>query len=205
MGNFTIYNVILFAVLILPGFISMRVFDLLNPSNRRTASDAFFEAISFGLINAFIFSPIWILFGYQFVEAHPVIAYLLTIVALIIAPALWAIALYLVLSWLGNRGIVLERHRTAFDAFFSRRHPCWLVVHLTDGTRVGGRFSTNSFASFYPRSGHLYIEELWELDENGAFKNPITGSQGMLLRPDDYKLIEILKDTEGKIQDGNNG
>jgi hypothetical protein len=34
-----------------------------------------------------------------------------------------------------------------WDFVFSKKQPYWIIVHLSDGRRIGGRFGENSFAS----------------------------------------------------------
>jgi hypothetical protein len=58
---------------------------------------------------------------------------------------------------------------------------------------MGGFFGDQSFAGLYPDSGHLYIQELWKLGSNGEFESKVEGSQGIVLRPEDYQMIEAFK------------
>ena len=82
--------------------------------------------------------------------------------------------------------------RTAWDDFFSKLNSgCWVQVILNDDSRVGGQFDTNSFASAYPDPGHIYIEALWEVDAQGRFVQQVDGKPGMILRPEDYKYIQV--------------
>lgn len=82
--------------------------------------------------------------------------------------------------------------RTALDDVISRlSEGCFLVVTLQDGKTIGGRFGHNSFASSYPDSGHLFIQELWDIEGDNLLKQSV-GSQGIILRPGDYKHIRIV-------------
>ena len=54
-----------------------------------------------------------------------------------------------------------------WDYVFSRRQAYWVIVHLRDGRKIGGRFDRKSFASSYPADEQIYIEEVWRLDEDG--------------------------------------
>ena len=84
---------------------------------------------------------------------------------------------------------------TAWDDFFTSHSDagCWIIAHLNDGATVGGRFSKISFASAFPREGHIYIQELWELDDDSKFIAELPGPQGVLLRPSDYKYLQVFK------------
>jgi len=46
-----------------------------------------------------------------------------------------------------------------------------MIIHLKDGRRIGGRFDENSSASSFPAKEQIYIEEVWELDENENLSN----------------------------------
>ena len=89
---------------------------------------------------------------------------------------------------------LLGPHRFAWDNFFSRNEACWVVVHLKNGQLVGGYFGPGSYATVEPESGHLYLEELWRLDERGKFVGPVVDSRGALFRPLDYDWIEMFDD-----------
>ena len=67
-----------------------------------------------------------------------------------------------------------------------------MIVHLPDGRRIGGYFGSKSYATLFPQSGHIYIEELWSLnEETGAFETAVPDSNGIVLRPGDYHFVEI--------------
>jgi hypothetical protein len=67
------------------------------------------------------------------------------------------------------------------------------VVHFKDGRKLGGKFGRNSYASAYPNPGHLYIEQLWRLDEDGRFLQELPRSMGVVLRPEDYHIVELYE------------
>jgi hypothetical protein len=88
--------------------------------------------------------------------------------------------------------IVLYGYCNAWDDFFLRREPCWIIVHLKDGRRLGGWYGENSYAGLYPNSGHLSLEQLWRLDEDYKFVERVPQSRGIILRPDDYHFVELF-------------
>jgi len=193
METLSASQVALFALLVLPGFISMRIFDLFNPSDKRPVAESLLEGLAFGVLNAFVFFPLWLVFdGPAFIDQFPVRSYIVALLALVIAPTVWGMLVHWALGWLAGNGLIPGRHKTPFDAFFSKREPCWVIVHLDSGKRVGGFFGQKSYASLYPHSGHLYLEEMWTLSETGAFVEPVEASKGMFFRSGDYHLIEIF-------------
>lgn len=93
-----------------------------------------------------------------------------------------------------ERGWIAVRARTAWDDFFGRQKTeSWLQVELTDGRVIGGRFGKLSFAGSWPEPGHLFMREVWTVDEEGYFVDRLPGSTGILIRPTDYKLVRVYE------------
>jgi Family of unknown function (DUF6338) len=179
----------LFVLLILPGFISMRVYSLIRPGDQPTLKDSLFEAVAYGTMNIGLMS--WAIYWFQLTESIWIKAVLAAMI-LAIAPVFWPFALDRALEFSARKGLLNYRYKTAWDDFFSRRRPCWLIVHLSDGRRIGGVFSDKSYATLYPTPGHLFIEELWQVDqESGEFVGDGPVSQGIILKPEDYRFVEI--------------
>lgn len=181
---------------LVPGFISMRVYGMLRPSEPGQLKENIFEAVTFSVIN-YVLMEWTVPLARQYAAAPDGTIYRIGLLAaaFVIVPALLPIALNFVLVKLERRGHILRRAKTAWDEFFLRRQACWIIVHLKDGRRMGGFFSDKSFASLYPNSGHLYVQELWKLGPNGEFEAKIENSQGIILRPDDYQMIEVFKES----------
>jgi hypothetical protein len=192
LKNFDFLLVLFFIV---PGFISMRVYALLRPTESGPLKENIYEAITFSVINYVLMEwTVPLAREYGGVANGIVPRLLLLAAAFVVVPALLPILLNLGLRWLEGRGRILRRAKTAWDEFFLRRQSCWIIVHLKDGRRMGGFFGDRSFASLYPNSGHLYVQELWKLGPNGEFESRVERSQGIVLRPDDYQMVEVFKE-----------
>lgn len=189
-------NVVLFLVLVLPGFISMRVYSLIRPGDQPTLKDTIFEAVAYSAINFGLM--LWAIIPLIRSESTITQSLLATIV-FVVAPVIWPFLLDRVLELMARQGLIHYRHKTAWDDFFSRRKACWLIVHLNDGRRLGGIFHNKSYATLYPTPGHLFIEELWEVNqETGEFVGGGPVSQGIILKPEDYRFIEVKSYIEDK-------
>lgn len=177
---------ILFA---LPGFISLQIWGLIVPSSERSFGQMLPEAIAFGVLNAVVTGPfvVWIAPGSSWG------LYSVLLIALVGLPALWPFVIKSAMRWLYRRGIVLNPARNGWDAAFLHQEPYFVIVHLKDGRRIGGYYGYNSYAGVHPCSGHLYLETIWALDEEGRFTDALPGSKGMILRPDDYHLVELFE------------
>lgn len=192
LRNFDFLLVLFFVV---PGFISMRVYSLLRPTESGPLKENIYEAITFSVINYVLMEwTVPLARQYGGTSDGTVPRLLLLAAAFVVVPALLPVLLNFGLRWLERHGRILRRAKTGWDEFFLRRQSCWIIVHLKDGRRMGGFFGDRSFAGLHPNSGHLYVQELWKLGPNGEFESKIEDSQGIVLRPDDYQMIELFKE-----------
>jgi hypothetical protein len=176
------------ALFALPGFISLRVWSLIFPTAPAALKDQIGEAISFGILNAMVCAPLFVL-----LQPNGRIAlYSLAILTLVVLPAIWPFPVRWLMRLLQRFDIILITSSSAWDDVFLRDEPYFVIVHLNDGARVGGYYGQNSFAGLYPNSGELYLEQLWYLDEDGRFTSAVPDSRGLILRPDDYKYVELM-------------
>ena len=198
MPELRIEYLLAFAFFVLPGAISMYFFNLLVAHKDRLLKDRILEAICFSLLNfAICFWPIQFLFQNGFIEEYQFWAWLLVLATLVVAPAIWPFAAHRILRFAERKKLISPRSRTAWDDFFAS-HPSgiWVQVVLTDGRVVGGIFGRDSFASSYPEPGHIFIQELWNIDDQGRFVEQEIGSPGILLRPDDYWYVKVFSGEE---------
>lgn len=194
MSDFNDFPAIAFALFALPGFISILVFRLLHPVARSRFQDLILEAVAFGAINFALMSwaiPVagWLFAGFQ--EPQWARLYLLAVVVVFVAPAIWPVLLLQFMRFAENRGWILRSVNSAWDQFFLQKESCWVIVHLHNGKRIGGFFGRDSYASLYPEPGSIYIQQIWNLDDDGKFLEAVPDSKGMIFRPADYHLIEF--------------
>lgn len=183
--------------LFLPGFVSLRVDRLIHPQRDGGVGQNIIEIVGYSLLNAGLLS--WaILRASELLSASQPNYQQLALFALLICligPSLWPILFRVAQRWAARFGWIVGPYRTAWDAYFSQRRPGWVVIHMTDGSLLGGYFGAQSTASMGTEAGHLYLEELWQLDESGKFLNRLADSQGAIFRPTDYLWIELRKDS----------
>jgi hypothetical protein len=78
-----------------------------------------------------------------------------------------------------------------------------MLVHLKDGRTVGGLYDEDSFASSYPESEDLYLQEVWKLNEQGGFIEKVPNTRGLLINYEGIEFIELFeKKVEGENTDG---
>lgn len=190
-------HLFLFLIFVVPGFVSMHVYGLLRSREKISLKDNIFEAIAFSLVNLTLMiwavAPLVDSSNEGLFAKSPSLYYILFLTVLLVTPSILAVVLFNALSFLARKNVILLRAPNAWDDYFLRRESCWVIAHLDDGRRIGGWYGERSYASLYPNSGHIYFEELWEIDKAGKFNQKVPGSKGIILRPKDYKLIEFFE------------
>jgi hypothetical protein len=91
------------------------------------------------------------------------------------------------------------------DWYFARRQPVFLLIHLADGSLVGGYWGERSHASSYPEHGDLYLSSVYKMNEEGHFEGRVDGTDGLLIRKDQYSYVELFRvptdEVEGEQED----
>ncbi len=186
MDIFTSNKVIIFILFFVPGFISLKVYDLLIANKQRDFSRSFFDAVVYGAINfGVVFPIIWVLHNNK--ALFVILVYFGLFVSPVLLPALYIKLLRSAFL----TGHVVDPIRRPWDWFFSKNRAVWVIVNLLDGTKIGGVFSDKSYASSFPLEEQIYIEQAWELDA-GFFKAPIDGSKGVIVLGKDISSIEFF-------------
>ncbi len=85
---------------------------------------------------------------------------------------------------------------TAWDFAADHMGPGFVRVYTSDDTWVGGRSEDKSYFSGYPETREIFLQEAWELDEDGVFIQPIPRTAGVWIRCDDAQFVQFLKPGE---------
>jgi hypothetical protein len=185
-------NIGLFIVLFLPGFISVKIQCLLIADEKYDFSKNLFEIIGYSLINFILLS--WLIalnIYYDWLWDKSFGFYLSAIFILVVAPTLWPVLFNKLLESKWVKPHVIGSSKSAWDFQFSKRESSWIIVHLKDGRKIGGKFAIRSFASTYPCKESIYLEELWKL-ENNKFIYQVPRTNGILIISDDIFAIEFF-------------
>lgn len=192
----------LFLVFVVPGFIAMKVHDLLVPADNRSWMNSLIEVVSYSMLNlALLFWLVQMVWREGFRQEHGVAYWLGLYVVVFIAPVGWAVLVYSLRASRWLRRYMLHPSPTAWDFFFARRRPVWVLCHLKSGEMLGGLFSDRSSASSYPRTEDLYLEEIWRVDEGGRFLERIEQTAGVLVRREECTHIEFFATSKGAEDD----
>jgi hypothetical protein len=96
------------------------------------------------------------------------------------------------LSWFGFSYV--QRLPSAWDYVVGLNEGFYVRVHLKDGGGIiGGIYGTSSFASDERDAVDLYLEQLWIVDDNGKFIEPVSATRGVWIPRESARLIEFLE------------
>jgi len=93
--------------------------------------------------------------------------------------------------WLDLIGINLVHPTpTAWDWWFKQPHWRWIIITLKDGTTFKGYYGPDSFASSDPAERDVFVEKIYEVDENGQWIE--TGDKGLFIAHGEIRTLEFL-------------
>ena len=193
MDIWQIDRLTLFLIFSIPGFVSLKVYDLLVPGERRDFSKSLLEVVAYSAINFALLS--WLIIFIHsngFYAHHPVLYLGFLFLILFIFPAVWPLAYFKASSWSIIAKHFIHPIPKPWDYVFGKRQSFWVIVHLKDKRRIGGKFDTDSFASSHPAKEQIYLEEVWELDEKGNFIKPIQRSKGIVILGEEIVAVEFF-------------
>lgn len=87
----------------------------------------------------------------------------------------------------------LDRLPTAWEYIFDKRQGYYVRIHLKDeGGIIGGLFNTDSFAANPPKPSDIYVEQVWLLDDEGNFIQPLPTTRGAWISQEIIAYIEFF-------------
>jgi hypothetical protein len=188
-------NLQLLIFFVAPGFISLRIWGLIQPSKKAILSESIIEAIVFSSLNYIATAWIyWVL--------NPDLVWLYYVIVLIICPILWPIVLRFLLTRKIFRNKIINLIPKSWDYFFSKREGCFMLIHLNNGRIIGGLYGLDSFTSSYPEKEDIYLQEVWKVDEEGKFVEKIFDTKGLLVNYNAIEYIELFNMNEGERNHG---
>lgn len=193
MNIWELDKLILFLIFFIPGFVSLKVYDLLIPNQRRDISKSVYEIVAFSALNfAVFFWLIELINQPEFRTSNPFIFYFSLSLIFLAFPAAWPFLYIKLYDWEWFAKNVVDLSPTAWDYHFRCKQTYWVIVHLKDKRKIGGLFGLNSYASTYPNEEQVYLEEVWKLDSDGRFLKKIDRTKGIIILKEDILAIEFF-------------
>ncbi len=192
MDIWEVDKLFLFIAFVIPGFISLKFYQLLYPGVLRNASDQLVDAVAYSCVNYALL--LWLILEVESSRlkvVHPSFYFLFYAFVLFVAPIIWV----LLWSWMRSWEIFQRNapHPVAkpWDFVFQQRKQYWVIVYLKNGEQIGGKFSAKSFASSAPADEQIYLEEVW-LVENGVLQRAVKESAGVLIGASEISHVEFF-------------
>jgi hypothetical protein len=194
MDIWNVDKLALFLLFFLPGFISMKVYDLIVSGESRDFSRSMLDAVCYSTLNfAALSGLITIILTGDFYHKHFFLYWLSVFVIMVVVPAFWPAAFLKLTTWHPVGKYFVHPIRKPWDYVFRKRTRFWIIVHLKNGQKIGGFFGPESFASSNPADEQIYLEEVWALDEEGRFEHQIERSRGIIVMKDEIRAVEFFR------------
>jgi Family of unknown function (DUF6338) len=182
----------LFLIFFIPGFVTLKVYDLLIPGEQRDFSKSLFDAVAYSSLN--FAALLWLIALVRSGSLTPWQWYLAMFFLLIGIPAVWP-AVFLQIR---KHPIVAQRiaspNARVWDDIFAKRTPYWVIVHLKDQRRIGGLYGGKSYTSHSPAPPEIFLEQVWRVDEDGGFTGSVVEStSGILIMGSEILALEFFR------------
>lgn len=191
-------KLVLFIAFLIPGFVSLKTYELLYPSSAKETSALLVDAVAFSCINyAILLWPIYAI-EQSTLRSNCLALYLAFYTfVLFITPISWVCILKALRSTAFVRAALPHPTAKPWEYVFGLRKPFWIIATLKDGKKIGGLYGCESFASSAPAPEQLYLEQAWELNNDGYFERPRENTAGIMILADDVVTLELFHVTYG--------
>lgn len=187
----------IFIAFVVPGFIAIKTYELLAPSRYTDSSRQLIDAVSYSCLNyGILLWPIYAIETSAIPEGYPNLYVLFWFCVLFLAPIAWVFAWRMLRQWEFLQNIIPHPIQKPWDFVFGQRRCYWVIVTLSDGNKVAGKFGPNSFASSAPSEEQIYLEEEWLLNDEGGFDRKAEQSAGVIILSSDIRTVEFYNSGE---------
>lgn len=194
----SIQAVMVVIVFLIPGFVASRVLSYAYPTSEPSDARLILTAIMHSCINYALLSWVFILSWKKLWYLNTAFLVFLALVTLFVSPVLTTLGLLKLLekNWIRRlRQTFGLPHPVpkAWDYFFRRGIPCWVIATLKSGRVIGGLYGSNSFASSYPSTEDVYLEQLCNMTPEGTMAGITALTVGGIIRMEDVELLEFFE------------
>lgn len=194
MEIFEANKLFLFIVFAIPGFIAIKTYSLLCPNQDKDSTKLIIDAVTYSCLNYAILGPFiyMMLFSKKWEFICSFFTFLFYSFVMIIFPA------FLAYLWLKLRSMKFFQknapHPTprAWDYVFAQKKVYFVLVTLSDGTKLAGEYSERSFTSSYPEEPQIFLEKAWAVSSDGGFERERNQSEGILILAKDIQSLEFF-------------
>lgn len=184
---------ILFILFVIPGFVAIKTYLLFEPATKAPAWDSVIDAIAYSCINyaVWLVPILWAAPKRSWWFSWP--GGVVALLVLLVSPVALATGWWALRNGRLLRSLVPHPTGKPWDYIFGSNDGFWVKVTLKNGDKIGGLFWSGSFASSTPNLESLYLEQAWELDDDGDFHREIPYTKGVLIMEGEMSTIEFFK------------
>jgi hypothetical protein len=194
----TIPQLLVLAALIVPGLVSLRVYEAIRGGEGRRTNDVLIDIAAYSFLTDVL--------GYVSISAvrhvqselwQDVLSGVVFIIAFIVFPVFLGWGWYELQALMVRAGFVADPVQKPWDKVFRRiadeKLNLVAIVTLRDGRRVASRLLQPAYASTYPAEEQILLGEMWKVDGEGHLIAPYAGSYGMLIDKADIETLEFVQ------------
>ena len=189
------------AIFVLPGFIINSIIDTMNPPKKHNDGIYLLKCIGLSLVSC----GVWCWLYKIILECNKLSTlwhWILLSLTSVVGSALLGFVIALIkqsqcISWILSKLKINIMHATptAWDYLFFNQGSAFIIVTLTDDTKLYGWYSSKSFTSSDQDERDIFVEIGYKLSKDGKWEKD-TQSGGFYVPKDQIKYIEFKKGEE---------
>lgn len=191
-------TVLVVCIFIIPGFITDGVIKLFITRSNRSATIQLLYFLFYSILNIAILSWLYLIIWSKFQSKTSELLGCLAGVSfgssIILGIIIGVFKKYELLSRLMKKAKFNINHGTptAWDYFFSKAIPCYVMVDLIDGSTVYGLYDLSSYCANSEDGQDIYLQEIYDVDDNGNWTR-IPTNMGMYIMGNQIKTVKFFK------------
>jgi hypothetical protein len=199
LGSVTVEQVLAFAALVVPGFISLRVYEMKRGGDSRKANESLVDVIVYSCATDVVaFGALALVSRFVPAQTQTAAKLIVAVAGFIVVPVVLALVWFDFRERMVHCGIVPDSASNPWDALFQRaaKERVELAVLLTmrDGRKIGARLRDPAQIASRSGADDVLLDEVWTIDQDRAtFVEAVPGSFGMLVHKADCETIEFLR------------
>jgi hypothetical protein len=197
-GGVTVEQLLAFAALIVPGFISLRVYDMRRGGEGRKVNEALIDVIVYSFVtDSIAFAALWLVSLVAPPAVQPAAKAIAAILILLCVPVALAFAWLDVQQRMMRSGIFADSAAKLLESVLDEAVRNGLdlaaIITLRDGRKIAGRIGASESRSRVT-DDELLLGEVWTVDQECAtFLNAVKGSVGIVVSRTDCQSIELVR------------
>lgn len=183
----------IFILFVIPGFIGMKFYEIIYSSGTSNASSKLIDVVSYSCLNYAVLSPLlyWMYIANVF-DLNRILFSFLIVFILFISPIIGVLVTRKIRSSKFALKIMPHPIKNAWEFVFSQKKPYWVIVTLKSGVKLAGLYGENSFSTCGDVNEQIYLEQSWEVNDDGGFERMRNDSSGVLILSKEIDNLEFF-------------